>query len=472
MNKKQLIKKIQEEPVYHIEDIQGSKLWGKQKDIANSVKHFKKTTVRSCNGAGKSFTSARIVLWFLTSFKNSIVITTAPTFRQVQDILWREIRDAYNNSKYDLGGTLFKVRLEVSDRWYAIGLSTDQPDKFQGYHAEDILIVVDEAAGVSDDIIDAIEGNLTSERSRLLFIGNPTNLSGEFYKSHRSQQYNKIHISAFDTPNFTTFGITLDDVVNNTWRDKITGPLPFPHLVTPEWVYDKLIKWGFESPMFQARVLGNFPQQGDDTLIPLIKIEEATRREVEVFEDSKENTGIDVARFGVDKTIFIHRKGMKTMDIEEHTKQDTMETTGQAHVYLGKRPFSSANVDVVGVGAGVFDRLVELNPYREIFGINTGVPSSNPDMFFNLRAELGWMLRELFMNDSISIPADDELMAQLSNIKYKFNSKGQIIIESKEEMKRRSLPSPDKADALALAYYEGRVKDALLDYMKQVANGN
>ena len=443
----------------------GHSLWGKQIDIAESVRKNKRTTVRSCNGAGKSFTAADIILWYLSTRSDSIILTTAPTFRQVKDILWKEINNTHSRALLNIGGNLLDTALTFGEKWYATGLSTDQPDRFQGYHAVRILIVVDEAAGVDERIFGAIEGNLSSEHSRLLLIGNPTNLSGTFYNSFKQDNYNHIHISAFDTPNFTAFGITIEDIRKNTWREKITAELPRPYLVTPEWVYDKFLAWGEDNPMWQARVMGEFPQQGDDTLIPLIYIEQATQRQLEVKEEDEEMIGADIARFGTDKTPFAYRKGPKIMDIHQHAYMDTMATSQVLHTYCGMHPRAGANIDEIGVGAGVVDRMKQLNPYKTIQGINVGVAANDPEMFFNLRAEMFWALRERFVDGSIQIPNDEELKGQLASIKYKYTPKGQVQIESKEDMKKRGLPSPDKADAVALSFLKAKPKPNLIDFM-------
>ena len=154
-------------------------LWHKQIEIANSVRDNFRTAVRSCNGAGKTFISASIVAWFLTSHVNSIVISTAPTSRQVRELLWQEINNIKVNSKYPLGGETTLVQWTLGPKWFALGLSTDDPNRFQGFHAEHILGVIDEAAGV-----DAPMGGYGRYSyvygARLLVIGNPTEPSGEF----------------------------------------------------------------------------------------------------------------------------------------------------------------------------------------------------------------------------------------------------------------------------------------------------
>lgn len=461
---------IQEEPVDFVELAFGDTLWQKQVEVIESVRDNTYTSVRSCHDIGKSFIASRTALWFLHSFPNSKVITTAPTFVQVENILWREIRAAKQKARLLLGGKVNQTSIDISENWFAIGLSTNEPSRFQGYHAVNILLIADEAAGITEDIFEASEGIVSSQGARVLYIGNPTSLAGTFYKSFNLPNVKKIHISAFDTPNFTTFGITLDDIRNNTWEQKVTAPLPAPYLITPSWVADKYLRWGEGTPMWDSRVLGNFPQQGEDTLIPLIKIEEATRRELEIKPDDPEQIGADIARFGVDKTIFLHRKGGKTIEIQEYSHSDTMLTAQRLFDFSRFHPFGDLCVDLPGIGAGVVDRLRQLEDKREVFDVNVGLPSNDPERFVNLRAEYYWGLRERFYEGTIQIPPDDELMSQLSNLKFKYTTKGQIQIESKEEMKKRDLPSPDKADALMLAYAPMRKKPGLLEYM-QAAKG-
>lgn len=239
------VKRIREDPVYFVRDYLGSEPWPKQAEILEAVRDNKEVAVASCHAAGKSWISARAVLWFNYTHKLSRVVTTAPTFDQVKDILWQEIRLAYASSRVELGGKLLDTRLDLGPNWFATGRSTNDANRFQGAHSSkgSILVVADEAAGIDPDIWIGIDGILTSQDSHLLAIGNPTEPSGEFYEMFKRPGVVKIHISAFDTPNFTTFGITLEDIRSGQWRAKITGPLPAPWLITPDWVADKWKKW-------------------------------------------------------------------------------------------------------------------------------------------------------------------------------------------------------------------------------------
>lgn len=268
--------RMQTDPVYVVRDIFDSDPWEDQIKILEAVRDSPRVAWRSCHGIGKTNIVAKVVLWFLYSFPYSIVITTAPSWRQVESLLWKEIRATYSHSRVPLGGVLAPKATELSlagKEWVAMGLSTNMPDRFQGYHAENLMVVVDEAAGVKEDIFEAIEGVLTSVHCRLVLIGNPTAIGGTFYRAFREAGWKTGKTSAFDTPNFKAFGITEEDFKNNTWAEKITGPLPAPYLITPAWAYDKWVRWGKMHPAYSARVDGDFPSQGENNVIPLAWIE-------------------------------------------------------------------------------------------------------------------------------------------------------------------------------------------------------
>ena len=335
-----------------------------------------------------------------------------------------------------------------------MGISTKEAERFQGFHNEYVLVIADEASGIDESIFDAMENPLSSGNTRFLMIGNPTQTSGTFYKSHTDTRfYNSIQISAFDTPNFTYFGITIEDIRDGSWRDKVTGPLPASFLVSPNWVADKWEDWGEENPLWQCYVAGEFPEEGEDTLIPLWAIEQA--RQAILPTSSWVEFGVDVARFGADETVVVIRQGQKTVEMRVWGKKDTMETVGRVIHAIQTHGPMVVKTDVIGVGAGVHDRLNELSvdkPWVAI-PVNVAEKSWNPELFANRRAEMYWQLRGRFVDGTIEIPDDDRLCGQLGALKYGFTSKGQIIIESKDDLRKRGLKSPDRADALAIAYF-------------------
>jgi len=452
----------QEDPVKMVREVLGSALWSHQKTLFEYVRDNPRVSWRSCHGIGKSFGVARLVLWFLFSFEYSIVITTSPTWRQVEKIVWKEIRSAYANAKIPLGGNLAPKATQLSidgDEWTAMGLSTNMPDRFQGFHAENLMVVVDEAAGVKEDIFEAVEGVLTSEHCRLVLIGNPTDIGGTFYRSFREPGWKTGATSAFDTPNFTHFGITEEDFKNNTWKEKITGPLPAPWLITPAWAYDKWVRWGKHHPAYSARVDGVFPEQGEYNVIPLSWIERAQNIWEETEVTGQPVLGVDVARGGMDRSAIAIRVDNKVLKVLAFHGLDTQELAGEVIRVCREVDARLVNVEIDGLGAGVAD---ELKKHRDI-PLNEVTVGSGSDVvdakgnrvYGNLRAQMWWALRNaLDPKGDMQLalpPDDDELLADLAAPHYNYKS-GPIQIEKKEDTKDRLGRSPDEGDAVMLTF--------------------
>lgn len=232
----------------------GASLWAKQREIIEAVRDFSEVYVPSCHSSGKSFTAAHVALWFLFSHPNSVVVTTAPTGRQVKRILWQEIRKAYANANAPLGGTILKQELQIDDKWYAFGFSSDEPTNFSGLHADWVLFIVDEATGIDAEIWEAIDGVLSGANTRLLAIGNPTDATSEFNKriKQTGDEAKVIRITAFDTPNFTEARIIEADIANGSWKAKLEaiGGVKYSYLASPAWVARIYEKYGPESAMY------------------------------------------------------------------------------------------------------------------------------------------------------------------------------------------------------------------------------
>jgi len=453
-----------EHPVEFSRDILGNDPYDKQEEILLSVKNNLRTSVRSSHGIGKTWIAADAVLWFLSCFRPSTVVTTATVAKQVRYILWKEIASQYSRSTVALGGRILTQELHMSDteKWFATGFTIEEHnvDAFQGYHNDNILVVIDEACGVADAIYGAVEGLLSSgEVPRLLLIGNPNNRATEFGKSFVSPIFNNFHLSAFDSPNFTTFGITLDDIrttkVENgeligAWKDKIQGGLPRAYLVKPDWVAGRYLMWGEDNPLWQVRVMGEFPEEDEFTLIPLAWLERAQNLELDPV--GKKVFGIDIGRSGADESILVVRHGDVVTSIDSWVKHTTMDSVGIIKDKIDNEVPDIINIDSIGIGAGVVDRLDELK--YTVSGVNVGSSSSDSDKYFNLRAELYWTLRERIEHESLSLPMDDLLVADLTTIKWEYTSKGQLKLEPKEQQKKRIGRSPDRGDALALSMYE------------------
>lgn len=449
-------------------DILKANLWPRQIEILKAIPTHAEVHVPSCHGSGKSFTAAHAALHFLYTFPNSIVITTAPTGRQVKKVLWQEIRRAYGKASVPLGGEILQTELRLTDKWYAFGFSTDEPTNFSGIHAPHVLVIIDEATGLAADIWEGIGGVLAAGDTHLLAIGNPTDESSEFAIRCRRNNDRSIvlPISAYDTPNFTHFGITESDIASGAWRDKVKGDLPFPFLVSPQYASDVYHRYGPDSAMYQSRVLGRFPQGSADTLIPLSWILSAVERWKERTEQLRQGIkinfgpeppiyGVDVARFGSDRTVRTKRHGVYVYPQQVTQQENLMQTAGRVVADLREDESAVANIDAIGMGGGPVDRAKEVmgGQADRVRGINVAEGATDPERFANKRAEGYWRLREAFEGQQIMIPEDDELIQELTNLKYKVvNSNGTIRMEEKAEAKRRLGKSPDLADSLMLTY--------------------
>lgn len=477
-------------------EVLGTKPWQMQIDVLNAVFKHREVAVKSCHGTGKSFNAARIALAFLTTHPGSIVVTTAPTWRQVKDVLWRELATAYNSSRFELGGALTKVGLEYDDDWYAIGLSTTDPDKFQGYHSDHVLVIVDEAAGVEEPIFEGVRAITSNENAHVLYIGNPTTVAGSFFKAFRNPRVKQFTISAFDTPNFKANKIfDLDDLIKTFSPPPEVSPLdyrpelnlPYPALISPTWVYERYLEWGTDSPMWQARVMGEFPSQADSTLIPLNMIEASMDKEYRdehgwKVMDGEMAYGVDVARFGSDRTVIFPVHGGFVEDPIVIRKQDTQAVATRILDTLDHSVWHTPlRIDDTGLGGGVTDalnkakrdhpdayhyRVVPVNfgemadetrIDRQLQALNrSSAPRTEKiPRFYNKRAEMYWNLRELIINKQVALPQNEALANELASIRYEYTAKQQIKIEDKAEIKKRTTESPDLADALALAFIKG-----------------
>jgi len=453
-------------------------LWTKQIEILRALVEKKKVCVKSGHGVGKTFTAALASIMMCYVYK-AIVITTAPTFRQVKRLLWGEIHNIWYGAQHrlkekgrpPLGGELHQVELNISPKWYMLGFSTDDPkNAFQGFHEERILLVIDEACGVSNELYESAEGILTSEHSYVLLIGNPTDPTSEFAnKFEPGSGYHPITISCLDSPNVKH------------------GRNIYPKLVAWDWPERMKKKWGEDSPMYRSRVLAEFPQERIDTLIPYSYIQAALDRELPA-ESKVVSIGADIARYGDDSTcigvrqangrfrIHDYFQGKPTTDVagrivdlwQRLVLKPKMVEEGNLRERLrkmqaeGKReeqeiPEAPINVDDIGLGGGVTDLLQE----QEIpcNGVNVGespdwdVPpdEEDPDKFLNLRAQVYWRMRMAFVRGLVDID-DEDLAKELIKLRYEFTSRGKIKIMAKDDFKRVYGFSPDKADSMMLAW--------------------
>lgn len=435
-----LLKKAQNDPVFWVENIAGiNTLWDKQREILRSIRDNRFTTVRSCHGSGKTFSTALAVGWFLTTHPYSIVITTAPTGRQVREVMWQEIAKMVSRAKVPLGGRVLTTTWQIDGGWFAIGFSSDEADRFQGFHSRDMLVVVDEACGVSPQIFEGIDSLIVSENNKLLLIGNPTTPEGRFYDSFKNPMYNHIHISAFETPNL------------------VAGRIVNPYLVTPQWVEDRRQEWGEDSPAWISRVLGEFPEAKADAFISLDLVDYAL--------DNKLTPGVpcivacDPARFGDDESVIVVRRGDVVTKLNGYYGLDVVELARVVRDTAQEENASAIVIDTIGQGAGVFDVLHREYGIQNVLGFQAQERAADRAKYVNRRVEAWDVLKQRMIAKKLDLTLfeghreRETIRGQFTGPRYKFDTAGRYQLERKEDMKSRGIGSPDRADAIALAFY-------------------
>ena len=417
------------------------KPYPKQVEMLNLAANERKVSVVGCNGSGKDWTLARIILWWIETRPAAVVVVLATTKRQMVEILWRQLAIAVANASVPLSGKLTRDRYEISPDRFAIAFATDQPERIQGFHSPELLLIIDEAHAVKQSHLDAAR---RLNASKTLMAGNALPMPGDFYDSHhgKSDQYKTLRISASDTPNL------------------IDGATPIPGLISPEDIQDKADAWGEDHPLFRSAVYAEFPDSLDDSLVGKQAVDDAMAESApsgegapSAEEDEREPVyiGVDVARFGEDKSVLIARRGQRVIAIKPLGREmDTMRVAGEASLMANELRAEAIFVDENGVGGGVCDRLKETG--APVYGVQFGRRAPHPTRFANLRSEIFWELRRLMNDRLIALPNDDTLAAQLLSMRYDVTSSGQVKLESKRETRKRGIPSPDHADALALAF--------------------
>jgi hypothetical protein len=437
------------DPVDWIEDRLGAVTWSRQQDIARAVREHGRVAVQASHSVGKSWLAARIAAWWIDRHPigEAFVFSTAPSQAQVDAILWRELRKAH--AAAGLPGRLTggaQPRWLIGDELVALGRkSADMANaeeaaaSLQGVHARYMLLLIDEAAGVPPWVWDAFDSMATNEHARILAIGNPTDPESRFAQvCAPGSGWHVEEVSAFDTPAFTGEEVPTEVA---------------EQLVSPAWVERMRKQWGEGSARWTARVLGQFPDEADDTLISRQWVKAAQTRQLPSDMPGAPGAfGCDIARAGSDETvIYLNRGGVARL---AHRSQghELMRTTGAIMNLLRDAfPAWPAIVDSIGIGAGVYDRLREQG--ANAIGFVASERARRPDRFVNRRAEVFWGLREAMREGLIDLdPADEELASQLQAIRFHEDSRGRIAIERKADMKRRGVSSPDRADALAMTF--------------------
>lgn len=415
-----------------------------QMNALKSVVPHDRLAVRSGHGVGKSAWLAWLILWWLLTRFPARVAATAPTAHQLADVLWGEIAKWHRRLPEALRAALDlkSNRVELAgapDESFAAARTArkEQPEAFQGFHCRHMLFIADEASGIDDAIFEVGAGAMSTAGAKTVLTGNPTRNSGYFFDA-----FHKLR------GRFWTLKVGSEEVMRARGH-----------------IADVARTYGRDSNAYRIRVLGEFPESMDETVIPLEWIEAALTRRVERIESFRPVWGLDVARFGGDRSALAKRRANALLEpVRSWRGKDTMQTAGIVmeewrETDERERP-SEILVDSIGIGAGVVDRLAELGlPAR---GVNVAEQPAASDRFARLRDELWWRAREWFAARDCKLARDPALIAELSAPGYGFTSSGKLVVESKDEMKVRGTVSPDLADAFVLTFAGGldRVEDA------------
>ncbi len=396
----------------------------------------KRLSIRAGKGVGKSAFLAWTVPWFESCYFPNKGACTAPTATQMSDVLWAELAMWHRKmgevmpalaAKFEWTTDEFRM-VEAPKESFVVARTArpEKPEALQGIHQKHTLIIADEAPGVADAIFDAGRGALSGDFAFVILAGNPNRLSGLFYETHHKLKplWETIHVNGEDVP-----------------------------LQTQKFRDDIIYEYGRDSNYYRVNVTGEFPTGEDDVVIPMSLCEAALKREVKAFGPTV--WGLDVARFGSDRCVLVKRRDNAT--IAKHTSwqgMDTMQTAGKVFAEYKNttpedRPFLIV-VDVIGIGAGVVDRMQELD--LPVMGLNVAEVPSVEDTYARLRDELWFRARKWLEQKHCSLVEDETLVVELTLPKYTFTSTGKLKVEGKDEMRKRLPRSPDVADAFCLTF--------------------
>ena len=421
--------------------------WQREEVLRPFGRGVRKISIRSCHGPGKTAVLAWLVVYMLCTRYPQKTAATAPSKGQLEDALVAEVNSWMAKlppallSLFEMKKNRIELRAAPDDSFFTARTAREEnPEALQGIHSENVLLIVDEASGVHEKIFEAAVGSMSGHNATTIMASNPVRTSGFFFDSHNRNraQWHTVHVSAFDTPR-----------------------------VSCEFVQEVADTYGEDSNAYRVRVLGEFPTGDLDTIVPYELIDSAMNRDVDMPDAYAEVWGLDVARFGDDSTVLVRRtkRGLRPK-IMTWKGKDLMETAGRVKAEWDALPPSRRPeiilVDDIGVGGGVVDRLRELElPAR---GINVSETKNVDDRYRNLRTELYFKAKEWLEGRGVSMPKCDgscpvrskcvheALAAELSSVRYKYNSSGKIIAEPKDEIKKRIGHSPDYADAFVLTF--------------------
>ena len=419
------------DPVSFVTEVLGAKpLPWQIKFLEAIASGERRISVRAGHGVGKSTVCSWALIWHMVTRYPQKSVVTAPTASQLFDALFSELK-AWINKLPPALQELFEVfsdriNMKASPESSFISARTssaDRPEALAGVHSEHVLIVVDEASAIPESVFEAAAGSMSGHSATTILISNPTRNSGLFYQTHHTlaSDWFRIHVSCVDNP-----------------------------LVSSDFVSQIKATYGEESNAFRIRVLGEFAAADDDTLIPASLVDSARVRDVPTSNSDDLVYGLDVARFGTDRTALCKRRGNVVLEIRSWGGLDLMQTVGQVVNEAKNDNPSEICVDTIGLGSGVADRLREMG--YNVRDVNVSESSAMNPNANKLRDELWMSVKDWLETKTVKLPKDDTLRHELVAPRYTFTSSGKIVVESKDSLRKRGMRSPDLADSLCLTF--------------------
>lgn len=419
-----------------------------QQQAALSVRDNRRTAIRSGHGTGKTRLSAALIHWFMATRSYPRIRATANTEKQVMSVLWAEVatvnRNAKNKDMFEFSRTSFRLKSAPETHFAeAIAWSENNSEAFAGIHAQNVLYIFDEASAIADIIWEVSQGAMTGEGARWLVVGNPTRNTGKFHECFGrnkamtgetdSSKWNAFTVSCFDSPR-----------VEQSYIDEIER------------------EYGKDSDPYRVRVLGLPPMQEEQQFISVDLYDGARLRAPFHYPDDVRVLSCDPARFGDDTTVIGDRKGRNARILKRVRGQDLMSTAGDLMHYIQKaaeagEAYDYVVVDPIGLGAGIIDRLREQG--ISVIEVNVSGKPHDPLKYKNLTSELWDKMKTWLEVGSITEDFRDDLVGR----QYAFDSGGRLVLERKEDMKKRGLASPDAGDMLAMTFYVAKVTRQVLE---------
>lgn len=435
------IRQWREEPITFVREVLKAEPDPWQAQFLNALKTNDRAALKACKGPGKTTVLAWYGWNFLATRPHPKVICTSITGPNLRDGLWSEFSKWQQRSEWlqrEFKWSAERIYKKTSpETWFASARQwskdadpSQQADTLAGIHADYVLFLIDEAGGIPDGVVAAAEAGLsTGIETKLLMAGNPTHLSGPLYRACEQER-------------------------DYWYVQEISGDPDDPNRATRidiEWARKQIATLGRDHPWVLVNVFGQFPPGQANAFISLADARAAGQRNLapKEYQDDPYIIGVDVARSdGNDRTVYTLRQGRVVYRQVERRNRDLMRTVSEVSRLIQRWNPAATFVDQTGIGSGVVDRLRELG--HPVFGIDAAARSPDP-VYFNLRAYM-WGKMADWVKGEVCLPNDEELFRELSVPEMIYREDNKIMLESKEKMKARGIPSPDKADSLALTF--------------------